>query len=226
MEPVIDCHGIDDSSRSDLISQYPHETKQAEALYTGNEHEYVKEAVQELREIAEVEWRIISAGFGLIQPETALPSYECTFRDTESVQRRIDRMGYNSSSMTAAEQIQTVSEELGIQQEMNQILGDGFDVAFIVLGRDYLLATGDALTEIPEGTTAFAFAAEGNRDLIGDCQWVRSSETERDALSTVWTELKGLQLRNVASSVTSAEELEQLTAERIQDISTRDPSVS
>ena len=77
----------------------------------------------------------------------------------------------------------------------------------MVLGEDYLNAAGSSLSSIPEDCTAFAFAAEGTRDLIGNCQWVPSTETERDALSTTWTQVKGYQLKNVADNVVLADDL-------------------
>jgi hypothetical protein len=128
-------------------------------------------------------------------------------------------LGYDPSTKTQAEQIQTVANELGIPADIKQSLAERFDVVFIVLGEDYLLATGDALSSLPRDTTAFAFAAKGTKDLIGDCQWVRSTAKEREALSTVWTELKGQQLQNVATNVTTAEELQALTSERVRELS-------
>lgn len=223
-DPVICCKEIDNSSRTDLVAQYSRAVLPAESLYTGTEHEYVKEAVQKFQEIAEVEWRIISAGFGVIEPGTELPSYECTFREPESVQARVNRMGYDTTSMTAAEQIQTVAKELNIPQELKGIITGGFDIAFIVLGGDYLLATGGALSTFSDDTTAYAFAPEGNRNLIGDCQWIPSSATEREALNTVWTELKGRQLRNIAHRIPNVQTLEQQTAERVRDMSLQDLS--
>lgn len=116
-------------------------------------------------------------------------------------------MGYNPDSLTQQEQIQRVARELEIPDEIEEALDDGIDLAFVVLGEDYLNAAGSSLSSIPEDCTAFAFAAEGTRDLIGNCQWVPSTETERDALGTTWTQVKGFQLKNVATNVASAGDL-------------------
>lgn len=205
--PVVDCEDIDESSRTDLLDAYPDASLPAESLYTGNEHTHVKAAVDQLAEVAEVDWGIISAGFGLVGPETELPSYECTFSDDDSVRERAERIGWDTDTLTKAEQRQMVGEELGIPTDVEQRLEDEYDLAFVVLGEDYLHATGSALSSIPSETTAFAFAAEGNSDLLGDCLWVHSTDRERDAHGTTWMEVKGRQLRTVAEAVETAEDL-------------------
>jgi len=78
-DPVVDCEEIDSSSRRELVDVYPEKSLPARSLYTGDEHSYVEAAVDHFDEIADVDWRIVSAGFGLMQPETVLPAYECTF---------------------------------------------------------------------------------------------------------------------------------------------------
>lgn len=224
-EPAIDCEEIDRTSHSALLDRYPDVSMPAESLYTGDEHEHIKAAVEQFEEIADVEWRIISAGFGLVRPETELPAYECTFRDDESVRRRVERFGYDSGELTKAERIETVAGELGIPTALEQTLDARFDVMFVALGQDYLISTGSALSSIPDQTTAFAFAPKGSRDQIGNCQWIPSTETERDALNTLWTKVKGRQLRNVANSITAAEDLLDLhSTESIRERSLRRPS--
>lgn len=218
--PVVGCGEIDKSSRTDLLETHTGESLPAESLYTGNEHTHVEAAVEQLAEIATVDWRIISAGFGLVRPDTELPSYECTFRDDDSVRERAERMGYDPGTLTRAEQTQVVAQELGIPRQVEEALADGYDIAFIVLGEDYLHAAGSALSSIPDETTAFAFAAKGNRDLIGDCQWVPSTENEREAHGTTWMQVKGRQLRSVADNITTAKDLTDLNdPETVRELS-------
>lgn len=218
--PDIACGDIDEASRSALLEEYRDVSMPARSLYTGNEHEHVEAAVEKFQEVADVEWRIISAGFGLVRPDTLLPTYECTFGDDEAVRRRVEGFGYDPNDLTSAQRIQTVAEELEIPSGIEQTLATGVDLMFVVLGRDYLVATGSALSSIPDDTTAFAFAAKGNRDLIGNCKWVPSTETERKELETTWMEVKGRQLRNVANDVTTAADFTDLqTAERVRQIS-------
>lgn len=208
--PVVGCEGIDESSRADLLEAHPDASLPAESLYVGDEHTHVKEAVDQLSDIAEVDWRIISAGFGVVRPDTGLPSYECTFSNDNSVRERAERMGYDPETLTKAEQRQVVAEELGIPTDVERSLANEYDIAFVVLGEDYLHATGSSLSSVPDETTAFAFAAKGTRDLIGDCQWVPSTDRERAAHGTTWMQVKGRQLRTVADNVETAEDLASL----------------
>lgn len=219
-DPEITCEDIDTASQSALVNEHPEISMPAAELYTGDEHESVKEAVEQFSEMADVDWRIISAGFGLVRPETELPAYECTFNDNDAVRRRVARLGYDPSDLTKAGRIQVVADELGIPRDIEQCLSDGPDVMFGVLGEEYLLSTGSALSSIPNTTTAFAFAAKGTRDLIGECQWVPSTATEREALGTTWMRLKGRQLRNVARNLTSVTEVQ--SAEDIRELSLRE----
>ena len=209
-DPVVDCEEIDSSSRRELVDAHPEKTLPARSLYTGDEHSHVEAAVDQFDEIADVDWRIVSAGFGLVQPDTVLPAYECTFRNPDSVRQRVSRMGYDPDTLTQREQIRRASNELGIPDDIWEALNSGIDVAFIVLGEDYLTAAESSLSAVPGETTAFAFAAKGSRDLIGDCEWVPSTETERDALGTTWTRVKGVQLRNVVRNVANQSQLRSL----------------
>lgn len=209
-DAVVDCAGIDASSREESVDKHLDVSLPARSLYTGDEHSHVEAAVENFAEVADVDWRIVSAGFGLVRSDTVLPAYECTFRDADSVRQRTQRMGYDPDILTQREQIRCVSRELGIPREIRGALNNGVDVAFVVLGEDYLVAADSSLSSLPRDATVFAFAAEGNRELIGDCQWVPSTEAERDALVTTWTQVKGLQLRHVAKTATTSSDIRSL----------------
>lgn len=112
VDEVVTCADIDGSSKEELVNGHPDRSLPARSLYTGDEHGHVTEAVDHFEAIADVDWRIISAGFGLVRPDTGLPAYECTFQNTDSVHRRIERMGYDPDSLTQQEQVQQVAREL------------------------------------------------------------------------------------------------------------------
>lgn len=207
---VVDCAGIDANTRADLVATYRDASLPARELYTGDEHRHVRAAVDQLAAVADVEWRIVSAGFGLVTPATVLPSYECTFRDRDSVARRVSRLGHDPDALTHREQLRTLGAALDIPGDLTDLFDDSIDLAFVVLGTDYLAATGDSLETLPDACTTFAFAAASNQDDIGACEWVPSTDSERAALETTWTRLKGLQLRNVAESIDTTEELRAL----------------
>jgi hypothetical protein len=208
-DPVLDCEAVDDHSREELVQEHSEYTTTAADMYTGREHKHVEEAVTHLREVAIVDWYIISAGFGLLRDETEIPSYECGFSDIESVRRRAKRAGYDIDDLTNDEAIQAVGRENGIPQAFSDVLNREYDLLFVVLSEPYLLSVMDALTEIPQQTTAFAFASKGSRQYVGDCTWIPATETERQALETTWMALRGQQFRELASSA-DRRELEQL----------------
>ena len=208
-DPVLDCEDVDEHSRERLVQEHSECTTTAADMYTGREHKHTEEAVTHLRETADVDWYIISAGFGLLRDRTEIPSYECGFSDIESVRTRAKRTGYDIGDLTNDETIQAVGREKGIPQAFSDVLSREYDLLFVVLSEPYLLSVADALAEIPEQTTAFAFASNGSRQYVGDCTWIPATETERKALETTWMALRGKQFRELASS-TDRRELEQL----------------
>ncbi|WP_248515002.1 hypothetical protein [Salinarchaeum laminariae] len=221
IEPEVGCEEIDQAGRNHLVDEYPSASIEAQSLYTGDEHELIKSAVEQFQDVASVDWRIVSAGFGLMGPDAVLPSYECTFKDDKQVRERVERLGVGPSTLTKKERIRAVASELGIPSAIRDWLACEPDVLFVTLGRDYLIATDGALLSVPDETRALAFAPRGTRDLIGACQWVPSTETEREALQTTVTRLKGRQLRNVATSISSADVLTSIQADKLRERSIR-----
>ena len=190
-DPVIGAKTIDQESREQLLGRYSDSVALVSEMYTGGEHEYIQKAVTEIQAIANVDWFIISAGFGLLESDTPIPSYDCTFTDIDQVRDRAKWMGYDPDQMMNNETIKAVGRELGIPQAIRDQLKKKYDLVFVALGKTYLLAAEEALSAIPETTTAMAFASKGTREYIGDCQWIPSTETEREQLGTTWMELKG-----------------------------------
>jgi hypothetical protein len=145
----------------------------------------------------------------LVRDETEIPSYECGFSDIESVRRRAERAGYDIDDLTNDETIRAVGHESGIPRAFSDVLNREYDLLFVVLSEPYLLSVAAALVEIPERTTAFAFASDGSRRLVGDCTRIPATETERRALETTWMALRGRQLRELAAAA-DTRELERL----------------
>jgi len=208
-DPVLDCEDVNEHPRGELGKEHGEYTTTAADMYTGREHQHVNAAVTKLREVADIDWYIISAGFGLLRDETEIPSYECGFSDIESVRTRAKRAGYDTDNLTNNETIETVGREKNIPQAFSDVLNREYDLLFVVLSEPYLLSVADILTEIPEQTTAFAFASNGSRQYVGDCTWIPATEAERQALETTWMALRGEQFRELASSA-DKRELEQL----------------
>jgi hypothetical protein len=209
-DPVLDCEAVDEHSREELVQEHGEYTTTAADMYIGNEHQHVKTAVGHLREKANVNWYIISAGFGLLREDTEIPSYECGFsrKNIKSVRARAKRAGYDVDNLTNNETIRAVGREKAIPQEFSQVLSQGYDLLFVVLSESYLLSVAEALSEIPKRTTAFAFASNGSKQFIGDCNWVPATESERKSLETTWMKLRGKMFRTFAKKVSKQRLLE------------------
>lgn len=209
-EAVADCRRVDEKSREVLVEEFPESVAPAAEMYTGREHGHIQSAVERLSEVANVDWCIISAGFGVLSSSTEIPSYECTFNEIEQVRERAEGFGLDVGEMTNNELIDAVSREKNIPQDLRQMLAKGYDLVFIALGTKYLIAAQDALASVPEETTAFAFASKGSKKFIGDCYWMPATEEERSRLGTTWLELRGRELLTLAQNIRNEEHFEQL----------------
>ena len=98
----------------------------AETLYTGLQHKRLMRGVEILRSDADFElnfW-ILSAGYGLIPANQKIAPYECTF-----------------SGMKVNE-ITDWSTQIGIPDAIQQLLATEYDLALVLLGDSYLRACG------------------------------------------------------------------------------------
>lgn len=200
---VLDCEVIDERPLEQLIGEFPNHVAPAAELYTGAEHGFIQTGVSRLRDIANVDWKIISGGYGLLDENTRIPSYECSFsrQNIDSVRTRARRAGYDVDELTNDETIQAVGQEKRIPQDFRESLSRGYDVLFVLLSEPYLLTITEVLTNIPDRTMAFVFAPKGSKHLIGGCNWVPATDTERKALETTRMKLKGMLFREFASQV-------------------------
>jgi len=96
-------------------------------LYTGYQNRELVKGVDLLRQIPQVgvTFYIISAGFGLVDENDTLPSYDCTF-----------------SGMKKNE-IRERATLLSIPSDFKKLLASNFDLIYLALGRDYFLALGE-----------------------------------------------------------------------------------
>lgn len=218
-DSVIDCEMVDSHSRTELVRRYPENVVPAAEMYTGREHQHIREAVEILDGSVSVDWYIISAGFGLLRAETEIPPYDCGFSDIQSVRARAEQAGYDTDELTNDETIQAVGRNREIPQDFADVLQQRYDLLFVVLSEPYLLSVTEALTEIPEETTAFSFASAGSEQYTGDCIWIPATDTERRELETTWMELRGKQLRQLVLSA-DVQQLEELSTypEKIREL--------
>jgi hypothetical protein len=209
-DAVADCRRVDEKSREVLNEEFPESVASAAEMYTGREHGHIQSAVERLSEVANVDWRIISAGFGVLSFSTEIPSYECTFNEIEQVRERAERFRLDVEEMTNNELVAAVSWEKNIPQDLRQIFAKGYDLVFVALGSKYLIAAQEALTSLPKETTAFAFASKGSKEFIGGCYWIPATESERSQLGTTWLELRGRELLTLAQGIENQQHLERV----------------
>lgn len=115
----------------------------ARDMYTGNQNRELAKGVDLLRTVDEVDvvFVIVSAGFGLVSENELVPPYDCTF-----------------SGMGKSEILRR-SRMLGINSDINEVAQQGFDIAYLALGKDYLTALGGGWQDSVSGSIV-AFSAE------------------------------------------------------------------
>lgn len=223
-DPIADYKRVDEDSRETLIEKFPDSVASAAKMYTGREHKHIQSVVDQLSEVATIDWCIISAGFGVLDSEAKIPSYECTFSEIDQVRKRAERFRLNIEKMTNNELVAAISRKKNIPQDLRQILAKGYDLVFVALGTKYLIAAQEALTSVPGETTTFAFASKGSKEFIGDCYWIPATESERSHLGTTWLELRGRELLTLAENIENQKHLEQVRTnpESARELSTTD----
>jgi len=99
----------------------------ARELYIGNQNRELVKGVDLLRRIekTEIKFSILSAGFGLVEENDMIPSYDCSFT------------GMRKS------QIQERAEWLNISSNFKELLETGFDLVYLALGKKYFLTLGN-----------------------------------------------------------------------------------
>jgi len=105
-------------------SSYP--TARVRDLYTGNQNRELVKGIDLLRQIGntEVNFSIISAGFGLVEEKDTLPAYDCSFSEMKK------------------SQIQERADLLEIPSNFAELLVSDFDLIYLALGKKYFLALG------------------------------------------------------------------------------------
>ncbi|MHA2027684.1 MAG: DUF6884 domain-containing protein [Candidatus Thorarchaeota archaeon] len=135
------CHDI--NTHRDISfwkKKLPGSCAPARDMYVGPQNTELVKAVDLLRTIAnvEVQFFIISAGFGMLAEQDLVPPYDCSF-----------------STMPIVE-VRKRSQEQNLQSSIQKIANSGFDLAYFALGKQYSAALGkDALSNIQIPTIVF-----------------------------------------------------------------------
>ena len=103
------------------------ELRNAESMYTGYQNREIYRGVSELRKIGDVEvdYFIISAGFGVLHEGEQIPPYDCSF-----------------NKMTV-KQIESRARKLDIPRSFSEIQQSDYNLMYLALGSKYLRALGN-----------------------------------------------------------------------------------
>ena len=147
------CSDLDDPVRRAQKEQEMHAYKlPAIEMYIGQHHLRVREGLELVwnklgRE--SVSLAIVSAGYGILQPDQLVIPYECTF---QSMGRR---------------DVIARSRKLGIRQEIEKLV-PGFDLIFYLLGKEYLWALEPLPLIVDTGIKQFLLVGKGFSGRIPD----------------------------------------------------------
>ena len=147
----------------------------AAEMYAGRQHQHMMRGIHQARQAPDavsIELHIMSAFYGLLEEETPIVPYECTF-----------------SNMPKG-QIRTWADELNIPDETRTVLAAPSDLILILLGKSYVEAVQfDAEMEFG-GPTLF-FCAQSVADNLPDWPGVKKvalslTEAKRFSQGLVW----------------------------------------
>ncbi|MCG3218196.1 MAG: hypothetical protein KAR35_04290 [Candidatus Heimdallarchaeota archaeon] len=156
------CQELTASKIKTILQNYEGEKTPASNLYLGQQNLKLIEGITELRQsdLFEVEYYLISAGFGLISEEARLPSYECSFKEMNQTE------------------IKRRAIQLKIHETFRKII-KGADFLYLALGKDYLTSLGQWDQLILPPTIAFQETTNGSViSLDANIQSVKSFSKE------------------------------------------------
>jgi hypothetical protein len=106
----------------------------AREMYTGRLNQELVKGVDLLRQIKglKIQLHIVSAGFGIVNENELIPPYDCSF-----------------SGMRKHE-ILARADNLKIEYDFAQICSAGFDIIYLAVGKNYLIALGDEWKSVAE----------------------------------------------------------------------------
>jgi hypothetical protein len=202
-----DWETLRDHSREALLQREGVPAVRARDLYDGRQQRLIDSAVDRLRGAGHtVDRMFVSAGFGVIDEETALPPYDTTFNDLS----------------TAA--IDDRAATLGIHDRVLDLLtaGEPYDLAFLPLGSDYYRASRieAVLAELPAETTVVLFNAEETVAGYENAMSLPARTSEAKKHGTIVVALKGQYLHNFATHLEAGATVE--GSADIEDYCTRE----
>ncbi len=135
---VLNCDDLtDNASLSKWQSELSHSVLPARDMYTGHQNRQLVAGVDGLRAVRgiKVDLHIISAGFGMLNENTLIPPYECSFNNMKKAA------------------ILERAERLGIEEDLRDICRGNYDLLYIALSKKYMIAIGEQFLCGIDGTT-------------------------------------------------------------------------
>ena len=132
------------NDRKKFVQKYSNFSCKASLMYKGQQHKSIIKAINLLEEISEVDYYIISAGYGLINCEEEISSYECSFSKMKNVD------------------IIRRSNLLEIKKDFKQILESNYDLIYLALGKKYLMTISEWENLCNSLTIAFTHVKSNN----------------------------------------------------------------
>ena len=183
-DPVFNLDDIAAHSRDELLGKHGVPAQPARKLYTGRQQRYINDAVDALRSDGHaVDRYFISAGFGVIDEDTALPPYSVTFADM------------------ADEDVEARAQELGLSEAVHGLVTDqAYDVVFFALGRDYMLGLDmeTILGFLSAESLAVLFNQEGLEERFENMVSIPARTEQAREQGAIVVALKGVYLQHFA----------------------------
>ncbi|WEL18877.1 Uncharacterized protein SVXHr_2734 [Halorhabdus sp. SVX81] len=186
----IDEHGLE------TLREHPESlSKAARKLYAGRQQQYISDAVDQLRSVGDsVDRFFISAGFGVIEETEELPPYDVTFADH------------------SATEIRERANTLGIEDDIRNLITDGYDLIFFALGSDYYRSFDlqSILEDVSPTTWVVCFNHESITDSYENVVSLPARTEEAKEQETIVVALKGRYLQHFASHRSKGKEVTDL----------------
>ena len=128
----------------------PHSLLPARAMYTGPQHRELLNGIEGLRTIkgVEVDFFIVSAGFGVLNENEMIPSYECSFNNMKK------------------KDILERAHALGFEGAFRHIFRKEYDLLYIALGKKYMVTLCSSLLQDVKGVVVVFHKMEPNLETL------------------------------------------------------------
>lgn len=179
---------VDAQSLETLRNRERVPSRKARDLYTGRQQEFISRGVERLRTAGDsVDRYFISAGFGVVGETERLPPYEVTF-----------------TGKTVTE-VQERGKELGIGEDLHELVQGEYDIIFLPLGSDYYRSFDlpALLTTVPNDSWTVCFNCEDYAAEHENVASIPARTQQAKKQGTIVVAVKGRYLQNFAEHRTA-----------------------